>query len=92
MKRRIVVSIRYNRLTWTEILGLVGCILLRYNEMGDFCCTIHATHISCGDGTTKITHFIDRNVIHVITFIVCLHYQMGHAATYKPEGRGLETR
>jgi hypothetical protein len=27
------------------ILGWVGCILLRYNEMGDFCCTINATYI-----------------------------------------------
>jgi hypothetical protein len=27
------------------ILGWVGCILLRYNEMGDFCCTINTTYI-----------------------------------------------
>jgi hypothetical protein len=31
--------------TLRSILGWVGCILLRYNEMGDFCCTIHATYI-----------------------------------------------
>jgi hypothetical protein len=29
------------------LLGWVGCILLRYNEMGDFCCTIHATYKFC---------------------------------------------
>jgi hypothetical protein len=32
-------------LNCTFFLGWVGCILLRYNEMGDFCCTINATYI-----------------------------------------------
>jgi hypothetical protein len=42
---RCPLSGALNRVPYVLILGWVGCILLRYNEMGDFCCTINATYI-----------------------------------------------